>query len=54
MAEYRGKLDQIEAAINRIHVPLTLFGEVYKLKEHVDLVRGKLPKLNHQEKKDHP
>jgi TRAP-type uncharacterized transport system substrate-binding protein len=54
VAEYRGKLDQIEAAINRIHVPLTLFGEVYKLKEHVDLVRGKLPKLNYQEKKDRP
>ncbi len=46
MGEYQGKLDEIEAAIKRIHVPLNSFGEVYKLKEHVDLVRGKLAKLN--------
>lgn len=54
MVEYREKLDQIEAAINRIRVPLTLFGDVLKLKEHVDLVRGKLARLNHQAKEGHP
>jgi len=43
--EYQERLAQIEAAINRIRVPLTLFGEVYKLKEHVDLVRTKLAQL---------
>ncbi len=45
--EYQGRLDQIEASINRIRVPLTLFGEVYRLKEHVDSVRGKLARLSH-------
>lgn len=54
MVGYRGRLDQIEAAINRIRVPLTLFGEVYKLKEHVDLVRGKLARLNHQARESNP
>lgn len=54
MAEYRGRLDHIEAAINRIRVPLTLFGEVYKLKEHVDSVRGKLVRLNHQARESNP
>ena len=54
MTEYRGKLDQIEAAINRIRVPLSFFGEVSKLKGHVDLVRGKLARLNHQARGDNP
>jgi len=42
MSVYHGRLDQIEASINRIRVPVAFFGEVYKLKEHVALVRGKL------------
>ena len=54
MVAYRGRLDQIEAAINKIRVPLTLFGEVYKLKEHVDSVRGKLARLNHQARESNP
>jgi len=54
MIEYRGRLDQIEAAINKIRVPLTFFGEVYKLKEHVDSVRGKLARLNYQAKEGNP
>jgi len=49
---YQGKLDQIEAAINRIRVPLTFFGEVHRLKEHVDLVRGKLSRISHRSKED--
>ena len=48
--EYRYKLDQIEAATNGIRVPLTFFGEVYKLKEHVDLVRGKITHANQHSK----
>ena len=44
--DYRGRLDQIEASINRIRVPIAFFAEVYKLKEHVDLVRGKLARFN--------
>ena len=47
MLEYQGRLDQIETSINRIRVPLAFFGEVYKLKEHVDLVRGKLTRASH-------
>ena len=53
MGEDQGRLDHIEAAINRLRVPLILFGEVNRLKEHVDLVRGKLARLspNPEEKK---
>jgi hypothetical protein len=47
---YHEKIDRIEASINRISVPLAFFGEVYKLQEHVDLVRGKLIRLSNQSK----
>jgi hypothetical protein len=43
---YHEKIDSIEASINRIPVPLAFFEEVYKLQEHVDLVRGKLVRLS--------
>ncbi len=46
LMDYQRKLDQIEAAINTFRVPLTLFREVYTLKEHVDLVRGRLARLS--------
>ena len=52
MPEYRGRLDQIETSINKIRVPLAFFGEVYKLKEHVDLVRGKLTRTSRPSKED--
>jgi hypothetical protein len=45
---YHKKIDQIEASINRISVPLAFFGEVYKLQEHADLVRGKLMRISKQ------
>lgn len=51
---YRERIDRIEASINRIPVPLAFFGEVYGLKEHVDLVRGKLIRLNNQSKDGKP
>ena len=47
---YHEKIDRIEAAINRIPVPLAFFEEVYRLQEHVDLVRGKLIRLSNQSK----
>ena len=47
---YRERIDRIEASINKIPVPLAFFGEVYGLKEHVDLVRGKLFRLSNQSK----
>ena len=45
---YHERLDEIEAAINRVTVPLPYFGEVYKLQQHVDLVRGKLIRLSNK------
>ena len=46
--DYLERLDRIEASINEIRVPLALFNEVYMLKQHVDLVRGKLSRLIQQ------
>jgi TRAP-type uncharacterized transport system substrate-binding protein len=40
--DYRAKLDRIEAGVNGVHVPLAFFHEAYNLKQHIDLVRGKL------------
>ncbi|MCJ7497945.1 MAG: C4-dicarboxylate ABC transporter substrate-binding protein, partial [candidate division Zixibacteria bacterium] len=54
MGEYQGRLDHIEAAINRLRVPLILFGEVNRLKEHVDLVRGKLARLSPNPEEKNP
>jgi TRAP-type uncharacterized transport system substrate-binding protein len=45
--EYQERLDQIEASINRIRVPLTFFAEVYRLKKYVDSVREKLARSSH-------
>ena len=50
ISAYHEKIDRIEASINRIPVPLAFFEEVYKLQEHVDLVRGKLIRLSNQSK----
>ena len=51
---YHEKIDRIEASINRIPVPLAFFNEVYRLQEHVDLVRGKLIRLSNQSKEGNP
>ena len=45
---YYEKLDHIEAAIIRISVPLAFFDDVYKLQQHVDLIRAKLIRLSNQ------
>ena len=50
MTNYQETLDRIEAFINEIRVPLALFKEVYTLKEHVDLVRNKLGRLDQRSK----
>jgi TRAP transporter TAXI family solute receptor len=50
MMDYQETLDRIEAFINEIRVPLALFKEVYTLKEHVDLVRNKLARLDQRPK----
>jgi TRAP-type uncharacterized transport system substrate-binding protein len=55
MPAYQGRLDQIEASVIRIRVSPAFVGEVYKLKAHIDLVRGKLARLNnHQSKERNP
>ncbi len=51
---YHERIDRIEASINGIPVPLAFFGEVYRLKEHVDLVRGKLIRPSNQSKEVNP
>jgi hypothetical protein len=51
---YHEKIDRIEASINSILVPLAFFGEVYRLQEHADLVRGKLIRLSNQPKEVNP
>jgi TRAP-type uncharacterized transport system substrate-binding protein len=44
--EYRARLDRIETAVNEVQVPLGFFHEAYNLKQHIELVRGKLTRLN--------
>jgi TRAP-type uncharacterized transport system substrate-binding protein len=48
IADYHEKIDRIEAEINKISVPLAFFDEIYRLQEHVDLVRGKLIRLSNR------
>jgi TRAP-type uncharacterized transport system substrate-binding protein len=48
IATYQTRLNQIEAAVNQVHVPLAFFHEAYNLKEHIELVRGKITRLNQQ------
>jgi hypothetical protein len=41
----RTRLDRIEASVNNIRVPLAFSPDVYRLKEDVNLVRGKLARF---------
>jgi TRAP-type uncharacterized transport system substrate-binding protein len=43
--QLRIRLDRIEASINNIRVPLAFFPDVYRLKDDVNLVRGKLARF---------
>jgi TRAP-type uncharacterized transport system substrate-binding protein len=43
--DYSAKLDRIETGVNGVHVPLAFFHEAYNLKQHIELVRGKLGRL---------
>jgi len=40
--ELRGDLDAIEAKVERVHVPLSYTDELYALRSHIDMVRGRL------------
>ncbi len=46
VGDYQARLDRIEAAVNEVHVPLAFFHEAYNLKQHIELVRGKITRLN--------
>jgi hypothetical protein len=37
-----------------VHVPLAFFHEAYNLKQHIDMVRGKLARLNPSHSINHP
>ena len=54
VGDYRTRLDRIEAAVNEVHVPLGFFHEAYALKQHIELVRGKLMRLNELPAADPP
>ena len=54
IAEYSARLDRIEAAANKVSIPLNLYGELYTLKEHIELVREKLVRLNQRETSKDP
>ena len=43
---FEERLDRIENSVNNLRVPLAFFPDVYRLKEHVDMVRGKLARFN--------
>jgi len=54
ISKYHGRLDEIESSINKIRVPVAFFDEVYKLKEHIALVRGKLTRTSPPLKESNP
>ena len=42
VAQWLQDLDRIEAAVAEIWVPTTFAGELYTLREHIDLVRREI------------
>jgi hypothetical protein len=54
VGDYQRRLDRIEAAVNEVHVPLAFSHEAYNLKQHIELVRGKLTRLNEIPASDPP
>jgi len=41
--ELRADLDSIEARVERVHIPLSHADELYALRSHIDMVRGRVP-----------
>jgi TRAP-type uncharacterized transport system substrate-binding protein len=52
--DYQTRLDRIEAAVNEVQVPLGFFHEAYNLKQHIELVRGKIGRMNEIPAPAHP
>ncbi len=48
------KLDRIEAAANKVSIPLNFYGELYTLKEHIELVREKVVRMDQRETSGDP
>jgi TRAP-type uncharacterized transport system substrate-binding protein len=46
IADYYGKLDRIEASVNKVKVPLAFYRELYTLREHIELVRERVIRLD--------
>lgn len=42
-SDLRAELDHIEAKVERVHIPLSYADELYALRSHIDMVRGRLP-----------
>jgi len=54
VGDYQTRLERIEAAVNEVQVPLAFFHEAYNLKQHIEMVRGKLTRLNENSASDYP
>lgn len=46
IADYYAKLDHIEASVKKIKVPLAFYRELYTLREHIELVRERVIRLD--------
>jgi len=44
-SELHRDLDTIESRVERVHVPLSYTDELYVLRSHIDMVRGRLPSV---------
>ncbi len=52
--DYQERLDRIETAVMEVQVPLAFFHEAYNLKQHIEMVREKLARLNQPHSINHP
>ena len=48
LQSFRANLDRIEKAVGDIHVSVGFYDQVFTLKEHIQMVRQKLLRLNHE------
>ena len=46
ISDYYAKLDHIEASVKKINVPLAFYRELYTLREHIELVRERVIRLD--------
>jgi len=46
ISDYYAKLDHIEASVKRINLPVAFYRELYILREHIELVRGRVIRLD--------